>query len=112
MSENVYTGEVDITIGGQKCVMVFDWRALAKIHAECGPMALRSILNQSPEVIAKILLAGLAKHHPAITLDNVLDGAPPLITALALIDKAVSFAYFGADGAPDDTSATEDSKKN
>lgn len=108
---NAYTGEVEIIIGGLPLTMQFNWRALATVHQECGPNAIKDIYNLSAEDVAKIIHAGLKKHHPEVTLDMVMDGAPPLIPALAKLDQAISFAYFGTDSLKPADGAEDDSKK-
>jgi len=119
---NPYTGEVSILIGGTPRTMVFDWRALAKIHAECGEDAVTNmfraseVFRQSPDKIAKMIHAGLLRHHPDVTIEAILDGAPPYAQAVELVSKGLTFAYFGpnspADEAKGEDSAGDDSKKN
>lgn len=114
MADNKYTAEVAIDIGGKPHVMEFDWRAVAQVHSECGADVLRNIFSVSPETIAKIILAGLKKHHPEVTLDMVMSASLPYIPTLTLLDRAITFFYFGADGvsAAKDDEPAPDSKKN
>lgn len=119
MASNPYTGETKITIGGQECSLVFDWKALAAIHAQLGPDAVRNTLNkeaiwkQSPDVYVKMIHIGLARHHPDMTLEQVMDGLPPFAQTLTIITEALLVGYFGKDDPlPADSEPADDSKKN
>lgn len=120
-ADNPYTGETKIKVGASDLTLIYDFRALASIHAECGPLAVKNFFNrddiwqQSPEVVAKIVHAGLKKNHSEVTLDMVLDGLPPYAETVATVSKALVYAYFGPDVA-EASAATgepeEDLKKN
>lgn len=109
--DNKYTGEVSLDICGKRCVLVYDWRSLSRIKSEYGDEALRDLKSLAPETLAGILAAGLAKHHPDMTTDAILDLSPPLVPMIAAIDKAVCVAYFGADGVREIDKAIKGVKK-
>lgn len=94
---NQHTGEVDFHLGERKLTMQFDWRAMARAHAELGPNALRGVYDQSPEEVAKVMAIGLAKHHPEITAEDIMNASPPWLPAMQQLDRAITFAYFGVD---------------
>ena len=119
MQANPYTAETPITIGGQECSLVFGWKALAQIYAECGPDAINNTFKkstmwrQSPDTYAKMVHAGLKEKHADITLDQVFAGLPPFAIVVEILTTALLLAYFGSEGPqPSENSTDDDSKKN
>lgn len=109
---NKYTGEVDVTIDGEKYKLILDYRAQAEIQSKYGKDAFKDIFqNITPALIADILVAGLKKHHPNITLDWILDVSPPLVPMTKAIDKAMLYAFFGADGVPETSEETPENEE-
>lgn len=112
---NQYTAQVPIEILGAEYKLELDWRAIGRIKTELGDRALANIHSHSPEDITTILLIGLAKHHPEVTRDMVLNSSPPWLPTLNKIQLALAYFYWGAEGPPldkDDAPAEDDSKKN
>lgn len=122
MAENKYTGETSITIGDKELTMVFDFRALARIHTTHGADSIKKFFDrndvwqQSPAIIADYVHIGLQRKHPDISLDEVLDGLPPYVDTIARLSKALVYAYCGADydekREENSASDAEQSKKN
>jgi hypothetical protein len=109
---NKYTGEVSLDICGEKCVLVYDWSAVSRIHSEyAGGDVLKNLRTQPPDVIANLLAIGLEKNNPAMTKDRLMSLSPPLVPMIAAIDKAVSVSYFGADGVREIEKVTDNIKK-
>lgn len=95
---NKYTGEVEIQIGAKKAILVYDWRAIAELQTKLGADAITDMFKQvKPSTIAEILLIGFKKKSPDVTLEDILDASPCLIPTVKLIEKAITFSYFGAD---------------
>jgi hypothetical protein len=46
---------------------------------------------------------GLLKHHPELDKEAIIQWSPPLMRSIMVIDKALSYAYFGNEGAPKET---------
>ena len=113
---NPYTSETPFSIGGKECTLVFDWRALAGIHADCGGEAVRNLFNysvvwtQSPDVYAKMVYWGLRAKHAEITLDDVYAGLPPFAKVIEVLTQALMASYFGNDK-PEGGEAEESKKK-
>ena len=93
---NQYTGTQEITLAGKTCQIVYDWLALSEIHTEYGKEIINNLFKAaSPEQMAGILAIGLKKHHADMTKEAILELSPPFIPTVAVIDKALAFAYFG-----------------
>jgi hypothetical protein len=107
---NNYTGEKTIVLGGKDYTICFDWRAISRVHSECGMAVLGDLLRASPEAIGVVLEAGLAKYHPEFKKEHLFDITPPLIPIVKAIDAAIHAAYFGPDD-PDFTPEPENKKK-
>lgn len=100
---NPHTGEVSIDMGGETYTIVYDWNALAKLKTTFTEADLQAVVNgQNLEVMADVLAIGLQKHHEGITAEEVAKLSPPLVKTVEAIDNALTFAYFGPQGAPQD----------
>lgn len=99
---NKYTGEVEVKIGNKLCKLVFDWRCLAEIQTKYGVDILKELSHGiSFDIVADVLAIGLKKHNPEMTKDAILDESPAFVSMVKAIDKALAFAYFGADELPE-----------
>lgn len=101
MTKSVYTGEVAISLGAKNCTLVYDWRAISAVHTAFKDRLEGGLLNvnqiASLEELAEILVIGLQRKNPEVTIDQILDLSPPLLQTRAKIDEAMAYAYFGAD---------------
>jgi hypothetical protein len=108
---NKYTGEVEIQLGAKKGILVFDWRAIAELQTKLGADAITDMFKQvKPSTIAEILLIGFKKKSPEVTMEEILDASPCLIPTVQAIEKAISFAYFGAEEPPKGGEKSEEKK--
>lgn len=99
--DSPHTGEVAIEIDGRPHTLVFDWRALSAARALFGGRDLGLVLaDGDPVATAGLLACGLARHHPEMTADRILDASPPLVPAAAAIGRALGYAYWGPGGRP------------
>lgn len=96
---NKYTGEIPLKIGEKNGILVFDWRALAAIKSKFSHEQLGLLTEQSPAVLAEMLVMGFQKHSKDITFDDVMDASPAIAEMVAAIDTALLFAYQGPETA-------------
>ena len=115
---NKYTGEVEITMGGEDYILALDWKAMSKIYSDdaCGPHALRNLFMLSPDSLAKVTAYALERNHPEMTADKVMELSPPMNLVLEKLGRAVLFALKGTDeevnDEPDSKASVTESKKN
>ena len=104
MADNKYTGDIDFVLGGEPVKLRYDYAAIASMQSNLGNAILQDIFKDpNPELVAKMLIAGLQKHHPAITLDRIMEFSPPILPTLQVIDAALTVAYYGPEGLPKDS---------
>lgn len=111
---NEFTGDVELKINGVAHTIKFDWHALAVLKSSFTEAQLDKILSGTDLTkLATLLAIGLQRHHPNINESHILNNPPALVPAMAAIEKALTFAYFGADGPPveDDESPAQESEK-
>lgn len=109
---NKYTGEVDIKLGEKTCTLIYDWRAIAQIQSTLGKDFITDLQkNVNPGSIAEVLVIGLKKKNPEVTVDQILDASPPLLHTIEIVATAIGFAYFGAEGVPEKAGAADPEKK-
>jgi hypothetical protein len=99
--KNKYTGEVTIKIGEKTFTLVYDWTAIALLESELGAEVLRALFDAGPVALSKILSVGMAKHHPEMTPEKVMELSPPIFPARKAIDDALEVSYFGPEGQPE-----------
>ena len=105
---NKYTGEVEIILAGKPHTLVYDWRALAEVQTKHGGNIVKELFNGiSPAVVADILVIGLRKKHPEITVETLMDISPPFIPMVQALDRAIAYSYFGVDEVAEATDAKQ-----
>ena len=88
-----------IELNGQTLQLDFDWVALAEIYDRFG--ATTDLFN--PKVLREVVMIGLGRHHPEIDQAFADKASPPIIDTIAIVDRALRYAYDGIDSdAPDD----------
>lgn len=90
-----------LVLSDQTFLLDFDWPALAKVYEQFGATA--DLFN--PSVLGEVVVLGLKRHHPDITLAAVHAGSPPVVEVIRTVDRALKFAYSGID--PDQTAPAE-----
>lgn len=90
---NPIEGTAIIEIGGNPCVLHYDWRAVARIKTKYADKY--DLMN--PEHLADFLLFGLVRHQPEISLDRLYDLSPPIVPTMEKVNLALGYAYFGPD---------------
>lgn len=99
MTDNRYSGDTSIIIGGETYTLRADWDAISKAQESCGnPNALRSLYSLSATQLSEVIAALMQKHHKGTTAEWVREQSPPIITVMEALNKAILFAYVGADG--------------
>lgn len=99
---SAHLGEVDVDLGGKQLTIVFTLRARSQIKTAFGDKATLSALlsGEDPEAFAKLLAIGLAKHHPGMTAETLLDMSIPLEPTRVAVLQALNYSMFGPDGPP------------
>lgn len=109
---NKYTGEVALDIGGKPHRLVFDWEALSRLQSELGENALASLgFGMEVTALAAFVAAGLQRHHPGVTAEEIIRSAPPLVLTIEAVQKAMEFALWGPDGPPKEESEPHPRKR-
>lgn len=99
MADNRYSGDVEIVINGDKYTLRADWAAIAKAQEALeDPNVLQRLFNLNTVQLAHVTAALLSHHHPAITHEKVMELSPTLVDLMAALNKAILYAYTGADG--------------
>lgn len=101
MHANPYTGEVQIEIAKKKRTIVFDFHALSALHSQFADEMRGGYIDvmkiNDPVKLAGVLAIGLKEKHPDMTAEAIMEARPPLAFVKAQLDKALAYAYFGAD---------------
>lgn len=82
-----------LVLSDQTFLLDFDWPALAEIYKRFGATA--DLFN--PEILGEVVVLGLRRHHPDITLAVVHAGSPPVVEVIRTVDRALKWAYSGVD---------------
>lgn len=99
MTENRYTGDTEIVLGGQPYTLRADWDAMAAAQEACqNPNALRSLYSLTTKQLSEVIAALLQRHHKGITAEWVREQSPAIVPTMESLNKAILFAYVGADG--------------
>lgn len=111
---SAHTGEVDVDLGGKKLTVVFTLRARSQIKTAFGDKATLSALlsGEDPEAFAKLLAIGLARYHPDMTAEVLLDMAIPLEPTRMAVLQALNYSMFGPDGPPKPSKKKADTEEN
>lgn len=102
MTENRYTGETEIDLGGKKCTLVYTWKALTDLRTKLkDEFDVKGFAIEGLDIdkIALFLEAGLAARHPEMTKEAILalDPPAPIIPAMTIIQVAMNRAITGKD---------------
>ena len=109
MSVNRDRGEVALVMGGESYILHYDWAAVGRLRALLGikdfDKKLRALGDGTkPKDMAEVVAIGLARNHPDITAEQILEIAPPLVPTVEAFNEALMLAFYGAAGAPEDDS--------
>ena len=105
---NPITGESKVDIDGKEYTIRFDWSCLAEIESAHGDSP--NLFN--PEIVASVAAIGMKKHHPELTAAQILEMSPPLIPFATEVQRAMQYAYFGAESVPKDSQKKNLQKKD
>jgi hypothetical protein len=92
-----HAGEARVTLGERQFTLVYDWRAFSML-GKAGFTGMDNLTPYEPERLAEILAIGLARHHPEMTTERILDLSPPFIPAINAIMRAIAYALTGSEG--------------
>jgi hypothetical protein len=105
-----FDGIIEVSLKGKDLKIVYDWQALSSLVEFDG--AIKEVSKPIDSIdtlkIAQVLYCGLKRYHPDMTIEQIVEWSPPLMRTIMVIDKALTYAYFGADGVPQET---DDKKK-
>lgn len=115
MSVNRDRGEVALVMGGETYVLHYDWRAVGLIRERFGAKefeAKLAALGDGVDVagLAEVVVIGLARNHPDMTAEMVLDLSPPMVETVNAFNDALTLGFFGPNGAPEDDGQTDPTK--
>jgi hypothetical protein len=100
---NKYTAVVEVT-GGRSArpwKLEFDYTAQAAITVDGDQFAMLRKTSVAA-TRAAVLLAGMKRHHPSVTLADVMEESIPAVVAINAINLAWAYAQWGAEGPPKD----------
>ena len=99
---SAHTGEFDFEIKGKKLTIIYDWSALSELSEINGAVHElgKPVDKVNPHIVADVMACGLKKHHPEMTKEAIIEWSPPLVRSILVLDKALSYAYYGVDGVP------------
>lgn len=105
MQANPHTGDVTLSIAGEKITLRYDWKALSQIYAKFGDHALDNLMARGPEVVAQIFEIGAseADRVRGVNASWLIEQSPPLVPVVKAIDQALTCAFFGPEGAPENS---------
>lgn len=111
-----HAGEHTLEIGGKRLKLFFSWQAVGEAQDVLGIEAVAKLSRIGalhPQEIAKLLKIGLAKHHPDITEEDIMEMSLPIVPVLAALDTAIALAYYGPTLEPEkETGKPASSKKD
>ena len=93
MSDNDFTGDTALDLGGTVYRLRFSWTALAALETKFGSRALLGL--NSPTKLAETIAIGLQEHHPEMTAARILEISPPLRPTLDTVTAALNRAMWG-----------------
>ena len=93
MSDNDFTGDTALHLGGTAYRLRFSWTALAALETKFGDRALTEL--NSPAKLAETIAIGLQEHHPEMTAARILEISPPLRPTLDTVVAALNRAMWG-----------------
>lgn len=94
---SAYDGAVSVRLGAADYELRFDWAALAEIKQRHGDEA--DLMDLS--VLASVASIGLRRAHPELTSERILQLSPPVAPLVWAVQRALEWAYFGPEGAPE-----------
>jgi hypothetical protein len=111
---SAHLGEYQVDLGGEKLTIVFTLRSRSQIKTAFGDKAsLTALLSgEDAEAFAKLLAIGLARHHPGITAEQLLEMSIPLEPTRAALINALNWSIFGPDGPPKPKKQKDDAAEN
>lgn len=94
MTDAPHAGEARLTIDGKEYTLVFDWRAFSML-GKAGFTGMESLTPYEPEKLANVLAIALARHHPEMTAERILDLSPPFLPVINALARAIAYALTG-----------------
>ena len=92
------TGMKRIDIDGKSYSLRYTWAVLAEVAEKYGD----SPNLFQPETVAFVGSVGMREKYPEMTPEKLMELSPPLIPFANDVQQALSWAYFGDQGVPED----------
>ena len=98
-----FRGVVPIQIGGATLSLCYSHSALDRLVGEYGKDPLQAIAPgldvYDTETVCKVLSAGLIDQYEELTWERIHELSPPILPAIAVIEKALDLSVNGPDDA-------------
>jgi len=92
------TGFKTTKINNRSYYLRYTWAALAEVSQKYGDEP--DVFD--PETLSFVGSAGLREKHPELTPEKLMEISPPLVTFANDVQQALTWAYFGDQGIPED----------
>lgn len=106
MSANKERGEIAIKIDGEERILKYGWNEIAQLQEKFGEKvdtALNDAIKSfKPGIIAEILVIGLQRNWPEVSVEAIMEISPPIMEASQKIFRAFNLAMFGDETIPDE----------
>jgi hypothetical protein len=81
----------EIVIDGHPYKAEFTWASFAKIRTKHGEEP--DLLN--PDILAEYTVAALNRHHPMVTIDQIMKASPAMVPVARAIRTAINRLFWG-----------------
>jgi hypothetical protein len=106
---NPYRGEVAIEIAGRPRILRYGWAEIAALQAALGEdfstRIAQAMAATDGNVLAQVLAIGLKHDWPEVTAEAIVEASPPIAATIEAINRALTLAFHGVKGVPDDPAA-------
>lgn len=103
-TDNPVRGTITIDIDGKTYTMRLDWHGVAQVRR-----AFPDGYNLSdPEHLSVIMSVAMAKYHPEMNPDAIMDMSPPLELAIQSVTDMINYSWWGAKNAPESKEGQEE----
>ena len=103
---NTYEGQVPIRLGSREIKLQIDYRAVGALISHLGDTdwaaeTSKAFNDYDMERVARIIEIAAKRHHPEITVDQILDASPPFQVAYKAVEACIFLFLYGTPQALD-----------